>query len=994
VDRVASDPDMMLGKLINDVNKWLNGEEVPIDKVRDGLSEMVTRADEIKFFFDTPEAFNTWKEDVSEAAKWARRAKKGPSQYQDPRAKLYSGIPLDEATKAVIKAAKSVSNYTKKARGIKAFKPTTAAKLARESTVRAMIDRSGNIRRSLLNELTDDGYRIIQGMYLARGSSTIAANNLKQMGKEVYGGLSKHLRNILDTLILSERIAAIAKYKTEKDFAFPEGLKPTDVAAYIKLFPYIEGISENDASIIRQRATAYFDWMKKPLEEMHRAGLISDKEFEDLSKHNYRRLSVVENFDKRVKVKVGDRKRTIYDSGIEALAHGKETNIFEPSSEIMALEVFNRAYGRILNNEANLNLLQLARNKEDNPFVRIRQKGKNVPEGWQRFFVYEKGERKPIYLSPEMAKEWVSSSPEVSYKLSQVVRYASGSPVLRLFATGINWGFAMANLPRDVQHIWYAARVFEDGKWKSLYSPHAPIYPLQIGKDMLDVFSDVMLRKGRTIDYIEDGGGMEFLVHQGRLFQRGRHIRGPLDPLIDALGYVGETSELLTRVAVRERVLKRRAKERGITVEEANKDKEIRKEATFAARDYMDFSQGGWLAKSADNGLPYLNAGLQGSRGFFRSFKPGSGTALVSTYKLAQYAGIISGIYLASNYWTPETMQDLKGSPDMSNNLCIPLGDQFGFTDEKGQQRYIYLKIPLDHGQRFFKAFFEGATDKWLGNEVDVDRITRAMKASVPVEIDSLPPTISSTLGYLYNKDFWYNEDIWKKTEALSWPNSQEEYIPGQTPQAYIDFGKMTGMSPERFKASIGELTAGDNMWTWLIGKGYEEIFGDLPKEKKERHLAMVLAKTPIIKRFIGVTNPYSKWAKPIDEATEKAQVERWIQNRGLDELVEGYLFEENTSKKEIVDYAKSFKDPKVYDRLMKDFEFQIATKDLSNRSFWLSLRRISSIEGRAEVFAKRWNKASSEERKNIRKELAIVEKVGGVISEEFLSEAGRKIRE
>jgi hypothetical protein len=63
---------------------------------------------------------------------------------------------------------------------------------------------------------------------------------------------------------------------------------------------------------------------------------------------------------------------------------------------------------------------------------------------------------------------------------------------------------------------------------------------------------------------------------------------------------------LLTRLAIRERALRR------------GKDG---KEATFAARDYMDFGQGGTIVKALDNAIPYLSAGVQGMRGFWRALK-------------------------------------------------------------------------------------------------------------------------------------------------------------------------------------------------------------------------------------------------------------------------------------------------------------------------------------------------------------------------------------
>jgi len=726
---------------------------------------------------------------------------------------------------------------------------------------------------------------------------------------------------------------------------------------------------------------------------MRESGLITDAEYVALASHNYRRLKLIDVYDKKHTSKVGGKKRTVYDSGVEALSRGRDTDVFEPSSEVMALEVFNRSYGRILNNEANKALLDVYRSDPNNPYIRIKKnKGDKIPSGWSRTFVYEKGIRKSMYLSPEMSKEWITSSPETTYRLSQILRYASGSPVLRTFATGINWGFALANLPRDVMHAWFAARTFNSktGKWESVYSSHAPVYGLQMGADLNRTFGDALHRKGRYEDYINQGGGVEFLVHQGRLFQRGRHIEGPIDNTYDFMGYFGETSEIMTRLAIRDRVIRNRAKEKGISFEQANKDKDITREATFAARDYMDFGQGGGVAKALDNALPYLNAAIQGTRGMLRSFKPGSGTALSSTYKQAQFAALIAGTTIAFWKMSPLTMENLEGNIDTQNNLTIPLGDEFGFEDERGQKRYPYLKIPLDPGQKFFKKFYEESTNKWLGKEVDAEEVATSLSELLPVQWNTLPPTLSGTLGYMTNKDFWLNEDIWKKTDKpFSYPQSKEEYIPGRTPQIYRDIGEATGLSPERTRYAIEELTTSGTLWSALAGEGYEAMFGDLPKSRKEQHLAMVLARTPIAKRFIGVTNPYSKYAEKIDIAQEKAVLDNFIENRELDRLAEGYLYDKTNSRKEVFDYIRKAKDLDTADRLKERFKFQEVTKDLPERSFWLRLQSVR-LEARAQVFVDRLNAATEEQRKQLWKEYGIVSKAKGIVSKSFREEVNR----
>ena len=987
--RKIEDVELYTQHLLNQANRWYHGEDIAIEGVRNNLSKIAARADEFRKDFLNPNDFVQWKDVVSEAARWTRTLDRLKIERRGEGPKLYTGIPAKE----IVAAGKKFIAYFDKATGAKKFRPTDAARLLNQEFKRNFIDRSGNIRLDLLDKLGDEGYKVVQKMYLTKGSNSLAANMLKQMQKEVFGGLTRTEKAVLDKVILAERMADIGKYKTAKEFKYPEGLTPTETAIYLELFPQLEKLPPERAQVIRDRARGYFEWMKQPLQDMLDAQIISKKEFDDLSAHNYRKIKLVDIFDKRYEAKLGKRKpRSIYDSGVEALARGRDTDIYEPSSEIMALEVFNRSYGRVLNNEANLSLLELAKSDPKNPFVRFKEGKQKIPSGWQRIFVYEDGIRKPLHISPDMAKEWIYNDPMIKYRFGQFLRFTSGSPVLRTFATGINWGFALANLPRDVMHTWFAARMFDGKKWKGVYSNQLPIFLPQIGMDLARTFTDAVTRGKRYQKYIEEGGGMEFLVHQGRIFARGRRLESPLDKIQNFMGYFGETSEIMTRLAIRERVIRRRAKEQGISMKEARKKKEITREATFAARDYMDFGQGGGITKAADNAMPYLNAATQGTRGLWRTAVD---NPKLFAYKVAQMGAATTLLYAAMRENAPKTTEALQGSIAMQNNFCIPLGDDLGhFVDEKGQDRYIYFKIPIDPGQKFFKAFFEGAYDKYAGYEVDVERLTNNLLEQSPVGVSSLPPTLSGTLGYISNKNFWLNEDIWKKTKKpFDWPRSAEEFIPGKTPEVYKDIGELTGLSPERLGFAVEELTTRGTIWSYLMGKGYEKLFADVPKEKREQHIAMVLTELPILKRFIGVTNPYSKYAEKIDEAQEKADLEHWRQSRELDRLTDGHLFEDSVERKDIFKYIRTFPKKEVRDRLMDRFDFQDAIKKLPERSFWLRLQGLKN-PAKADIYYGRWKAADEEERKQLTREAGIIGAAGGVLGVGFWDEFSRVRRE
>jgi hypothetical protein len=490
---------------------------------------------------------------------------------------------------------------------------------------------------------------------------------------------------------------------------------------------------------------------------------------------------------------------------------------------------------------------------------------------------------------------------------------------------------------------------------------------------------------------------MDFLVLQGQLFRKGRKLGTNTTKIQDLLGKFGMISEGVTRLAIADRLIRRKAKEKGISIEEAGRNRKIVDEAVFAARDYLDFGQGGGIAKAADNAIPYLNPIIQATRTIL-------GTAIdnpiVFAWKTAQLGAVTTLLYSAMRSHAPKTTEALQGSWALRGNICIPVGDSHGFVDEEGQMRYWGFKIPIDSTQRFFKAFFEASYDRYAGYDVDVERVTDTFKDLSPVGLSMLPPTVSGTLGYVANKDFWRMDDIRvggqifryrTRNEMGEWVGSSQEFDV-DTPEFMKDVGEITRISPERGKFAAEELVTGNSMWFYLMGRGYDLLFKDVPKEQKEQHWAMILSKTPITNRFIFVTNPYSKYASDIEARRETDALERNVQDRELDRRTEGYLFKKSFERKDIFKYISSFKEKSIRDRLTERFDYQYAIRNIPERSFWLSLKGLN-VKPRAKSYYDRWSKADPEERKQIAKEASIIGSAGKVLTKGFWDEFS-KIRD
>ena len=174
-------------------------------------------------------------------------------------------------------------------------------------------------------------------------------------------------------------------------------------------------------------------------------------------------------------------------------------------SQILLAESVSRSQTRIAKNKANKSLYKLAEEIPDNGIVRL-FKGKKAPAREEIISVMIDGVKKDMLIRGDLAKEWVTTDPILNQNAANYLGWISGAKILRPMATGLNPAFAITNFPRDLAHTYLVTQV---------YSPHAPKFIAQMSKDLSVTMKDVFLRKGRYKDYINEGGGMEFLTHQG-----------------------------------------------------------------------------------------------------------------------------------------------------------------------------------------------------------------------------------------------------------------------------------------------------------------------------------------------------------------------------------------------------------------------------------------------------------------------------------------------
>jgi hypothetical protein len=848
----------------------------------------------------------------------------------------------------------------------------------RNATVRGIVDVSGNLKREAL-KLGEEGEKVIQERILIAGAPSKAIQELDVWNKQIYSGLNTDHRTMLDGYIFAKRHQEIRQNKGDT-FVLPENLTDAD------LQNYIDAIPETTRESLNQRAQVYWKAMDNQLLKLLDQKLITDEQYDNMAAQG-------EFYSPRVVLKYvdpitgttteGGRKISVRDSGLNLLTKEGSEALVETDSSLLLSSVVASTEARIARNTANLSMLDLARNQPENGLVneakvigttkeafevRNRRTGalltgrqfetsreanefideqddryvavkseqgmpvyEKAPPGFDKISVLEEGQIREMIMPKEMAQEWVKTDPILSSGWAQFFRVISGSAILRPMATGFNPEFAVTNTIRDLAHIWLTTKE---------YSSFAPKAAIQLGQDLTVVATDAAKRKGLYKVYIENGGGMEFLSHQGRPIKRG--ISGKVDSKIrqaeDVLGWLGETSEIWTRLA-----LMNRAMRNGKTP----------REATAIARDYLDFSQGGNIVKAVDTVVPYLNASIQGTRGIVRAAK---GDKSVFTAKVSQIMGLAVALIAANRDRNPEAWDSVPDR-DKVNNWIITT--PFTFTDKKGNVKHYYFKIAKDQGQRVFATFAENMYKKSIGEPVDVDQMVDAAVEFLPiVPTGLLPPSLEATLGMMVNKDFWYREDIWKgpevQPEAEFWPS---------TPEAFINIGRVTGQSPERLRYAMRQLFTSGNIWTSLVDAGYKQLLDGESVEFKNQITEELITRKPFVRRVMSVTRPEDRLRNEIERTKIETNTRKFKQQTEFDLVVADHL----DGRLGISGVTNYITNQPIEDRSRLRARFK-ATKRLegvTNRRFWLNLLSLSP-EDRARIYYTEWVKKDNQQQREM----------------------------
>ena len=730
----------------------------------------------------------------------------------------------------------------------------SAQKLLRK-TEELVVDHAGAVKARLLADGGEAGKDAVMRFELAAGSSPASDRIFRRWRDEIYSKLNGgrgymprgDIRNLNQIIrLLREREIAVSNPLATARFQ-GQALKAKGFVD--SLMTIRSKVGEAKYASLVKRANRYFDAMREQLTDLHKHGLIADDELAAMSRFNYQPRQFVQEIDPPTDYKFGKTKISVSSSGIEALGKGTE-KLLETDSGMLLAQVVSRVQSRIARNEATRALGFV----DEIPGVLSKERfadsvGLSYMQG---------GKRDTVYMSDELAEQWVRSGQVGGHQMAAIL----GVPLTRMFATGVNPEFALVQLPRDLAYIYMTT---------NQYNSFAPIAFAQMARDVATVGKDAALRRGRYEDYINEGGGMSFLTHGARTHTNPGVATG-FEKVQATLGYINESSEIITRLMLRERAIRN-----GMGPEEA----------TWQARRYIDFSQGGRAVKQLDVFIPYLNASVQGLRGLVRAAKE---RPLETGAKLGQFASLVGLHWMHNEMQHPEVMREIS-IEQKGRYFHFPTG--LKYRDKTGNEIHLTGRVAVDHSLIPVKSTVESLMAWQLKGTPPTREMVEGIKQgwSIVGDVGQLLPGWAGALAqYHANWDFYTGDPIWKGPEVR--PQDEVRRFPGRaTSDLAVDItstlAETTGiqLSPHRLESVVGDVIP-NNVWSTAINRTYSSIratpeYSLAAEESTEEYLA----RFPGLRRVLGRTFPIARHEAAWEQLDQQYTGEELRLNQEADKL-------------------------------------------------------------------------------------------------------------
>ena len=739
---------------------------------------------------------------------------------------------------------------------------------------KSLLDRQAYIKR-LLDRIDNKSAKKAYDLLVTKaGASALAAERFKQAEKEIYGKLNSEDTKTLDKIIYARRIVAVNESRAELGMDSYTGMDGYSLEdAKQDLANFKQELGDKKFNDLSDRATTYFNVFKANLRKLYDSGRISKEVYESLRNTEYSPI-------KTIKYVVGDnlsvdeidtqaKSLGISRKDIMKLSDSNENEIILDSKWLLAMNISTvegRAFENRMLNEFNKAIESATVDEKkafeefvlDNPVVGKKKDGSlkykyddtKVPVGYSKVSYFEDGNKREVVLKDIYAKQLLDVKNKNTFL--ETIGKLTGTQILRFFATGGNPLFIIGNTAVDFQNIAF---------WSDTYSKFKPLAAVQLMRDFTKNFvkKAVLSNKYNAIfnEYINHGGALDYLSNDGLKALESlnpvktitKQVQKGLLAYGRAMAFLGETSEVAFRLSVFEKVkedsLKEFRKENGREPNFQEKE-DILWKAAREARETMDFSQGGDVAKNIDSVFPYFNAALQGiRRPIDFAMKNPAGFAS----SVLQYTAMAGSLTAASLAMLIKSVRDDEEDDEKANKKILEALNSVSeyekanyhvlFTGNKnkdGEYEYYRIKklpvlsvVSTIGDQLIYNDFFKNVG---IDYKIDKEAIQEAAVKSnpIPVTIKELAgknPVASGLVSYWANKDTFTGEKIFREPNNKKILPEAEGIFDDKVDQVYKDLAPGFGLSPARTKVMVEKVITSENTNPTipLIYSAYDGIF-------------------------------------------------------------------------------------------------------------------------------------------------------------------------
>jgi hypothetical protein len=706
---------------------------------------------------------------------------------------------------------------------------------------------------------------------LTNKSSGMADVAFRDYAKPIWEGLNFEDGVNVDKIARMRRIVQIDQYKGtgHKHLAGTNGL---EAEAWLNTLK--SKLGDEKYKVLNERADKLFRATRDELDFMHNKGLITDESYLAMRDIQYLRTEVIDHIDPRQTFTFGGKSMTVRDSGIPELGGGN-IGAVEMNSKLLLQEIVARSRARAAKNDANVALRNMAIAMPENPFVRAVEvkewddKGKALniaapPKGWQRIDTLIGGKQHPMFMKDDMAEQWVTAPTEITSGLAQFLRTYSGTSMLKAAVTGLEPFFAPLNLIRDVGTAWTNSPA---------YSSHLPVYLMQLGKDISEVASDVIFRKGLAKEY-QAHGGMLQIVTGGRAPSYVEHLElrpetpwtAPMKALYRGLTYASQTSEGLIRVALMKRAMKN-----GLSIDEA----------VAQSNNYRDSTLHGSYTKAVDTVLPFINDNVQI---FHSAAKQISSNPARFAWQGIQGMGLGFMAAMAAMHADPEGWSQLDTKAKIGY-INIPLPWMAG-RDPQGNPRHYFARLKLESMFVPFNAAAVALAEHHMTGKIP-DKLTLSTIQGTVSQLDQLPapPVLSAMLAGLGNYDVWQMDKIYKGKPVNPSAETIPGYMPNSTEGLWDEVAQATNTSPIRDRAAMQKLLGG-NTWLHLAGTGMDLALNGATPYQREEMTQQLLATESGLGRVLHSTSPMNKYLNDVNQAEKDQNTKEGKYHKSIEMMI------------------------------------------------------------------------------------------------------------